>query len=260
MTALTKVRMTIITIFLLWICSVQTSHAGPDGPQAPEVIFSKASLYYEATQYDEAIHQYRLLLQQGLESGPLFYNLGNCYLKKGQLGKALLNYERAKRLIPSDADLIANHQYARSFIKGSSSGDALAWHDKVFEGLSGRFSPDGLTISLSVIYTLFMLMLTIRIYSTRMRRYSSGVIVILFVLFILSSLSLYRKVSVIGKEAIAMTDEVDVKLQPFEKAPLHFTLYEGTKVWILRTEGDWVKILTLNKKAGWVKASHIEVI
>jgi tetratricopeptide (TPR) repeat protein len=249
-----------IMIFLSLFCLGQISYAEPNKLQGPDSIFLKASLYYKAAQYDEAIAQYYLLIRQGVESGSLFYNLGNCYLKKGQFGKAILNYERAKRIIPSDADLIANNQYARSLIKGASPQEATAWDEKIFERSLGRLSPDGLIIFLSAIYTLFMIILITRTYSIRMRKYSLAVIAILLALFILGSLSFYEKVSAIGKEAITMTDKADVKFQPFEKAPFHFALYEGMKIRILRIEGDWVKILTPDKKTGWIQVLHIEVI
>ncbi len=143
------------TVFLI-LCLGQISYAEQRRPHDPDYIFYKASRHYEAAQYNEAIAEYSLLLKQDLESGPLHYNLGNCYFKKGDLGRAILNYERAKRIIPSDGDLEANYKYATSLIQGSSPGDAAPWHEQILESLFGGLSLNGLIILLSIIYAFSM--------------------------------------------------------------------------------------------------------
>ncbi len=249
----------IATVFL-FLCLGQISYAEQQWPRDPDYLFYKASRHYEAAQYNEAIAEYSLLLKQGLESGPLYYNLGNCYFKKGELGRAILNYERARRIIPSDGDLEANYKYAASLTQGTSPGDAAPWHQQILERLLGGLSLNGLIILLSMIYASSMLIFIARIYFKGLRRYSMTAIAILIALFISGSLSLYGRISAIGKEAIAITDQAEIKLEPFDRAPIHLTLYEGTKIRILRSKGNWVKISTADKKVGWIKASTIEVI
>ena len=79
--------------------------------------FVAAGMAYKDGRYDAAISLYTEILQGGRVSGPLYYNFGNSYFKKGQLGKAALNYERAKKFIPRDSDLKFNWQYIQSQIK-----------------------------------------------------------------------------------------------------------------------------------------------
>ena len=187
-------------------------------------------------------------------------NLGNCFLKKGQLGRAILNYERARKINPSDSDLRANYQYATSLIKGASSGDTMAWYEKALERLFGGLSINGLILFLSMLYAFSMAIFIARIYLAGVRRYSFVAFAILMAIFILGSLSLYGKASTMGKEAITLIDKADIRYEPFERAPVHFTLYEGMKIRMLQVKGDWVKISSSNQKAGWVQVSNIEVI
>ena len=249
----------IATVFLI-LCLGQISYAEQRRPHDPDYIFYKASRHYEAAQYNEAIAEYSLLLEQDLESGPLHYNLGNCYFKKGDLGRAILNYERAKRIIPSDGDLEANYKYATSLIQGTLPGDAAPWHEQILERLFGGLSLNGLIILLSMIYAFSMLIFIARIYFKGLRRYSMTAIAILIALFISGSLSLYGRISAIGKEAIAIMDQAEVKLEPFDRTPAHFTIYEGMKISVIDSKGEWIKISTSDKKVGWVHASIIEVI
>ena len=49
-----------------------------------------------------------------MRNGRLEYNLGNCLLQAGDVGRAILHYRRAQRLIPGDPMLEDNLGVARS--------------------------------------------------------------------------------------------------------------------------------------------------
>ena len=49
----------------------------------------------------------------GVVNGRLEYNLGNCYLQASDVGRAILHYRRAQRLMPADPQLAANLKTAR---------------------------------------------------------------------------------------------------------------------------------------------------
>ncbi|MBI4718947.1 MAG: SH3 domain-containing protein [Planctomycetes bacterium] len=54
------------------------------------------------------------LLSAGANSGALEYNIGNCYLQAGDIGRSVLHYRRAERLIPGDPLLLDNLSVAKS--------------------------------------------------------------------------------------------------------------------------------------------------
>ena len=74
----------------------------------------RANLLYENGRYSEAAQTYQQLVDQDYIDSSLFYNLGNAYYRRGDLGKAILNYERAARLAPRDGDIQANLTYANN--------------------------------------------------------------------------------------------------------------------------------------------------
>ncbi|HSA31118.1 MAG TPA: tetratricopeptide repeat protein, partial [Candidatus Omnitrophota bacterium] len=92
--------------------------AGKVFAEEPSAVFAKANTEYQQGRYEEAGGLYEQILESGQESGALYYNLGNSYFKKGQIGKAILNYERALDFFPRDADLQANYAFARSITRG----------------------------------------------------------------------------------------------------------------------------------------------
>jgi len=67
------------------------------------------------TLYQRAVMRFeRIIKDGGIENGKLYYNIGNAYFRMNDLGMAILNYLRAERLAPDDANLQHNLQYARS--------------------------------------------------------------------------------------------------------------------------------------------------
>ncbi len=237
----------------------QASSAEFPRRQGPEYLFYKANLAYEAAKYDEAIAQYSLILQQGFESGPLYYNRGNSYFKKGEIGQAILNYERAKRIIPWDGDLDANDEYARSFIRENPKESSGAWYENAADKIFKSISIDGLTIFLSVTYLFSLTLLTAGLYLERMKRYSKSIVSICILILVVGGFGLYQKAVLLEKEAIVIVEKSEAKFEPFDRATTHFILYEGMKVQVLAEKKEWVKIKQIGKKIGWVKASSIEI-
>ncbi|MDR1192533.1 MAG: tetratricopeptide repeat protein [Verrucomicrobiales bacterium] len=70
--------------------------------------FDAANQACAVQKYDEAIRLYEHLLQNGSLSASVYYNLGNAYYLHGEVGKAVLGYQRALLLEPNAADVAAN--------------------------------------------------------------------------------------------------------------------------------------------------------
>ena len=64
--------------------------------------------------YQKAILRLELIVRKGgVRNGKLYYNIGNAYFRMGDLGRAILYYRRAERLIPDDPNLRQNLHTAR---------------------------------------------------------------------------------------------------------------------------------------------------
>ena len=226
---------------------------------APLHLFYRGNTFYEEGRYDKAIAEYEKLLAQGFESGNLYFNLANSYYKQDKPGKAVLNYERAKRLIPRDGDLKANEKFARSGITASSSGQSGPFWGRV-SGKMDNFTINETTIFISLVYICLMVLLLILIFMPRFRKYVySGIIIALFVLG-LASYSLYSRISLLDKEAVIITAGAEARFEPFDNATIHFTLPEGTKITVIQAKKEWTKIKRPDGKIGWIRAETSEII
>ncbi len=257
-----KMTQLIILIFLLIslfhpvsVCTAQ------DTPkmEKPEYTFYKGNTQYKNGRYDEAITEYLRLLDQGLESGNLYFNLANSYFKKGELGMAILNFERAKRLIPGDSDLKANYWFALSNVYQAGSAAEMPMMKRIFNLFNG-FTIDSLTITLSLLYIIAILLFIIRILYPNTRRFALIAILVSVLLFLPGSVSLYQKISLLGKEAVIVSELAEAQFEPIDNATTHFTLYEGMKVTVTQSKVDWVKVKRPDGKTGWIRAESAVLI
>ncbi|MCG8553038.1 MAG: BatD family protein, partial [Desulfobacterales bacterium] len=80
-------------------------------------VFVDAVRAYKTGDYAAAAAQFESIAKTRVNNPDLFYNAGNAYLKAKDLGRAILWYERAKKLAPADPDLKFNLAYAQSLLR-----------------------------------------------------------------------------------------------------------------------------------------------
>lgn len=94
-------------------------------------LIQQADSAYTADNFKEAADTYLHIIATEGNSAPLQYNLGNCYYRLGEMGKAILAYERALRLDPTFSDARTNLEFVNSKItdrpgeRGTFIGNAL---------------------------------------------------------------------------------------------------------------------------------------
>src|SRR5664279_1277626 len=101
-------RKILITVFFV-IATVLNINASSN-----QLIIAANDFYIKGN-YDNAIKGYEQVLNTGYESAELYYNLGNAYYKSKKIDHAILNYERAILLDPSDEDIIFNLELAKTY-------------------------------------------------------------------------------------------------------------------------------------------------
>jgi tetratricopeptide (TPR) repeat protein len=222
--------------------------------------FNRANVYYEQGNFDEAIKQYKSILEEGLESGNLYYNLGNCYFKKGKLGEAIFYYEKARRVIPQDRDLESNYEYARSLVKGGSFSSQESFPVRLWNNLFEKLTIDGLTLALSTFFISILISILASLFFAPLRKRALLLAAFLGLCFIVGLVGLKGKISRLNKEAIVVVEQVDAKFEPMEKATTYFTLYEGMKVEVVESRDNWYKVKREDNKSGWIEKSVLSIL
>lgn len=226
-------------------------------------LFYKANTLYEQRDYQKASEEYAKILDADIESGPLYFNIGNTFFKMGKIGYAILSYKKAQRLMPGDGDLKSNLAYAESLTEDSAlqsmPQNKIAW---LFKFPFREYSLNTVSIILAVLYLMLMIMLLMGIVKPVFKRRMALIFypVLLGFLLTLGGFGIRYYNEWILNHGVVVAKEAECKYEPIDKSNNYFTLKEGQEVLILNTRNGWRRIRRLDGKLAWVKSDAVEEI
>ena len=254
-----KKIMVIAVVLGVWLGSAFAD----DGQQNPNQIFYKANSLYEKRDYEKASEEYAKILQSDIESGPIYYNLGNAFFKMGKTGYAILAYKKALKLMPGDSDLKSNLSYAQSLTEDSAlqaqAPNRFTWLIKLpFRDVN----LNAVAIILMTSYFILIMLAIGGIINPVFRRRASFIFYLVLILFLgtLAAFSVRYYDEEIVKQGIVVAREAECKYEPIDKSTTYYTLKEGQDVLILKTRNGWRRVRRLDGKLGWVKSDAVEEI
>ncbi|MFH1553142.1 MAG: SH3 domain-containing protein, partial [Candidatus Omnitrophota bacterium] len=161
---------------------------------------------------------------------------------------------------PSDSDLLSNYRHAKSLLKRQDAPEKRLWPLKWLDRVMAYLTLRQAAILASVLYYSIVLLLIATKVFQKFRAYSTLMIFFLSLALVIVLMPLYHKIRDLREGGIIVSRITDGRFEPFEDATVHFPLYEGMKVYILRTKGDWCKIKRPDGKIGWVEKGAVELI
>jgi len=227
-------------------------------------LMQQGNTAYQNGDYEQAIDCYQEIISHGNEGAILYYNLGNAYFKAKQTPEALLWYERALRLDPSNEDIKHNIAYANMQITDKIEVLPELFIVRWWNGLSQSMTATSWAVMAVVFGAVFALSIALMLVSRR-RWLSVTAVILAIVSLIIAVFSLIfaskeSKRYIQQPEAIVMQSVVNAKGTPDESGTSLFVIHEGLKVAVTDRVGSWVEIKLPNGEKGWVEASSIEVI
>ena len=219
---------------------------------------------YQKGNYVQAVKGYEKLLKQG-ESAALYYNLGNCYYRLDNIPHAVLSYERAQRLAPSDEDIRFNLQLAQSKTIDNLTPESEMIFVTWYKALVNLFSIDSwaylslVCLFISIVALVVYLFVDIEI----LRKLSKIVLPLFFFFFLINTFFAIQQVYLLDSEThgIIMSPSAVVRKMPDQKSADSFILHEGSKVRIIdNSMSQWTEIKLSDGRQGWIKADNVEAI
>ncbi len=232
----------------------------------PELLFEAGSKAYLEGDWQKALDHWKQIEASGYQAGALYYNMGNAYFKSGQLGKSILYWEKAARMMGEDDDLAANLAIARARLADKLDEPVRLPVWDWFDLVRARFSTTALAHAAVIICFLLFAVMALRRWIIKNAAVKRGLlipiwIIIALLIFDLSLVTLKARDDMHQREGILLVNEADVLSAPASgTGKLLFSLHEGTKVRIHRELHDWYEISVGKDKQGWIKRDALGVI
>lgn len=99
----------------------------------PNELVSQADSAYNAGNYSEAVALYKDVIANQGTSAALLFNLGNAYYQAGDLGQAMLCFQRAKRLDPTNKQINGNLKFLSEKVNDANTAEQRGKRRKVTE-------------------------------------------------------------------------------------------------------------------------------
>lgn len=227
--------------------------------QSPAELLKQARDAYDKGEFAAAISAYQSLLQQGLESSELYYNLGNAEFKAGHIGRAIASYRRALKRSPEDEDIRANLDYVRSFVNQPRTGTGnplVQLGNQVLTWFSGQT----LAVLALIVYWALAFLAAWLVLSRggipAVRWVTAGVSLVF--LFLAGWASLRIVLDRTRQWGVVVASRAEARNGPKADYQIGFVVPEGREVRVLGREGDWIAIgLPQEGYKGWIQSSEI---
>lgn len=201
--------------------------------------FQRAAAAYEESRYADAVLAYEQLVGEGVHDPAVFYNLGNAYLRLGEHGMAIANYERALQENPGLASARTNRAFAVRTAEGNATPPRPpAWRE-AFLFWDTALSPSAARRLAIATWLLFWAALAAR----QLKRfpYARTLIAASAVAVLATAVSAWTKSNPLPL-AVAIDERVPVRHGTSDTDGVRFTLRHGDRVVVETVRGDWMRV------------------
>jgi tetratricopeptide (TPR) repeat protein len=183
----------------------------------------------------------------------VLYNLANSFAQSGQTGKAILNYERALRLSPSDSDISGNLELVKKenglFPKEPSGAER-------FFRLLNLNQWTALILFALVLFTAFLLAAMKYRFSRQLNIGVGTSCCLLLCLATAGTLFQYQYFN----PSVVISPDGKLFISPFESSASIGALQEGRLVYPQKIHGDFSYVTDETDRKGWIPSSLIESV
>jgi len=247
----------IISLFFL-------SHSVTAQLAEQESMMEQANQSYSSADYTLAVTQYESVLGSGYESSGLYFNLGNAYFKLNNIPAAILYYEKARKLDPTDENIRFNLDLANSRIIDKMDPLPEFFLKTWWKSARDLFSSDqwgkiGVAGFILGLISIILFIISRSVFTRKISFWTGILLLAVMSISLLFSISGYQEYSR-RSSAIIFTPTVTVKSSPNDGSVDLFVIHEGTKVFITDLVEGWSEVRLANGNVGWVKTGTFRQI
>ena len=229
-----------------------------------QALMDRGNEAYSKADFAAAEKAYREILDQGIRSSHVYYNLGNACFRRNEIGSAILFYEKALRLDPGDGDARENLRYAMLRIRDRLPADSTPFVIDFARRILGLLNLEQVTSLFVGLYLAAGAILALWI--VLRRRSGAGLVaaaagILLFCALCAAGwMVLQAQMRNAQDEAIVLSDKLEVYSGPGSDNTLLASVHEGTKVKIHAQRAQWYQVTLPDGRAGWLLGEGLGVI
>ncbi len=218
-----------------------------------DALFHQGNEEFSRSEFQAASETFTQLTESEGFSSAVLYNMANSYSQSGKTGKAILTYERALRLSPSDPDIRGNLELLRKeqglFPKEPSNTEEF------FSLLTIRQWSLLALCSLAVIALFQLIGLRYRF----TRKTTVTVLTLSFLAFSMGSMGTVFEYRLFNPSVVIATD-ARILVSPFSSATSIGALQEGRLVYPEKHHHNFSYVADETDRKGWIPAASIEAV
>lgn len=228
---------------------------------SPETDFHEANSFYEKGEFEKAADMYQKIINEGYESGEIYYNLGNTHYKIGNIAETIVYYERALKLIPDDRDVAENLKIAKFSLIDKTEEETVVPFFTLYNNIRNSFNIH--TVKTAFYSLLFIFAVLVSAYillrNTVLKKPTFYICLVSLAGLVLTSY-LYYDVhrNYFSRSGVIADFKVSVLSSPDDNISSElFFLHQGTKADIIRSNENWYEIELDSEKRGWIRKDQM---
>jgi len=226
-------------------------------------LYQEGNSAYSDGEYQIAVDSYEKAIQSGVNDHRVYYNLGNAYFKMGNIGEAILNYNRARTIKPRNKDILYNLKYAREFTKDKiediySSG----FLGIIYQGIEkiSYYEIMAILLITSLLGTIAVIVFLFT--KNNLRKWCAGLSIAFWAIFLIVLVPYYLKSNHIWENnlGVVIASKADLRSAPTTNAEIQYSVHAGTEIAVLERRSDYVRVKLRNGGEGWMQSHKMEEV
>lgn len=231
----------------------------PVGSGSTLDLWNEANSAYDKGDYERAIQSYLSLIDGGMISGELFYNVGNAFYKAGKIGAAIGYYRMALKINPSLTVCEENLRFVRNQVVDKVELQPRGiLHDIWFAVVSFQRA-DFYLVTSAILFWFSIAVLSLIMLAARYKRRLIYLLIISGSLLIMTSVVTASAIRQEQRQrpGVIVVPSVELLEGPGKEFGKLFTCHDGLEFNIMSLRQGYYLVELANGLKGWIPADAL---